>query len=712
MPRLFLILALVCAAWGAADEPEPAPYVHAVEFPFEQIPRALWERELVWLKNIGINTVAFPMAAEARDWQEFLSLLRRLDLKAWVRGPSPVPIDSTQLSRHGGPIAFIQAPPGRVATVSATDPLALVRSRQALAAGNGALLWVDVEDTLYPSFRKGAVSLSGDERAGAAALRRSAYLLRHWAPVLASMQPQSRSAVRPASGAFPSGVSAVELSGKAPDGPSAVSIVNQGKQPFAGALRVRDMRRKSTLVLPRVTVPPGQALWLPVDVPFNYSGLCQDCSGFARRDRIVYATAELQTVEYENGILAMEFSAPTAGEAVIELSAQPVGLYLAAGSPTEFDWDAKTFMARLPIPAGRGPEHRVRVGLAIEAPLHTGFFVNPARLLFGRANIISTSYSSPALATRSRLLVPPGYLAEAKPKSPTEIDYSVKVPATALHGEFVEFALEADGVRLGRTRLQVFRPASVRLREAASLHFGDTELKIEPPLVSIDPRAGRSLDVIVRNNSPAIETFTTEMAGRELEFMPQKAEISIGAIAERSVSPRVMGSAVNSGIYQAQIRLGGSAQLDQPVRVVAIRRGEALAYSLDLDGDNSPEWVLENQKVRAVFSARDGGRWLEFVWKDTNINVLPEAGGFPGSGPVEFSLTNGRQEASLQITGRGWRRRVTLNGADAQIRVEQDVPLPAETLTGRKLPDLWFQVARPAANQATYALERAPAALK
>ena len=175
MSRLVFILILACAAWGSVGEPEPAPFVHAVEFRYEQIPKALWERELVWLKNIGVTTVAFSITADAQDWQQFLSaLLRRLDLKAWVRGPSPVPIDSTQLSAHGGPIAFIHAPPGRVAVISATDPLALVHSRQALAGGTDALLWVDVEDTLHPSFRKGAVSLSGEERAGAAAVRSSA----------------------------------------------------------------------------------------------------------------------------------------------------------------------------------------------------------------------------------------------------------------------------------------------------------------------------------------------------------------------------------------------------------------------------------------------------------------------------------------------------------------------------------------------------------
>ena len=52
--RRLAVLALLAAgcAW-------PAEFVQAVEFPYYHHPRPLWERELVWLKNIGIRTIAF-----------------------------------------------------------------------------------------------------------------------------------------------------------------------------------------------------------------------------------------------------------------------------------------------------------------------------------------------------------------------------------------------------------------------------------------------------------------------------------------------------------------------------------------------------------------------------------------------------------------------------------------------------------------------------
>ena len=67
------------------------------------------------------------------------------------------------------------------------------------------------------------------------------------------------------------------------------------------------------ITLPKVQVAAGDALWLPIDLPLA-GGLCRECSAFANGEYIVYATAELQAVEFENGILAMEFAAGKAKE--------------------------------------------------------------------------------------------------------------------------------------------------------------------------------------------------------------------------------------------------------------------------------------------------------------------------------------------------------------------------------------------------------------
>src|ERR1051326_2289620 len=197
MRRLILLMVLACAS--AAAPPSKPEFVQAVEFPYYLYPRSLWERELVWLKTIGVRTVEFSIpwnwheiqpgefdftgrTSPRCDLMAFIRLLRRLDLHAWVRplpptpqwknNGSPVQTDpraqrawlkeleqglGTQTASHGGPIAYVEgralaidaaAPPAPVATISATDPAALARSRDSIIGGpsgtRGALLWTDV----------------------------------------------------------------------------------------------------------------------------------------------------------------------------------------------------------------------------------------------------------------------------------------------------------------------------------------------------------------------------------------------------------------------------------------------------------------------------------------------------------------------------------------------------------------------------------------
>src|ERR1039457_7315069 len=59
--RLVLLLLAFAAALPAVEQAPPPEFVQAVEFPYYLYPRTLWERELVWLKNMGIRTVEFSI---------------------------------------------------------------------------------------------------------------------------------------------------------------------------------------------------------------------------------------------------------------------------------------------------------------------------------------------------------------------------------------------------------------------------------------------------------------------------------------------------------------------------------------------------------------------------------------------------------------------------------------------------------------------------
>jgi hypothetical protein len=761
LKRLAVLLVLFATALPApVSTAPPAEYVQAVEFPYYLYPRTLWERELVWLKTIGVSTVEFSIpwdwhqlqpgefdftgrTSPRRDLVAFVRLLRRLSLRAWVRPLPPVPgwlnngtpsgptpdaraqrawlkaletVLATQTASHGGPIAFVEgralaidaaAPPSPVAVISATDPSAFTRSRQALAGAARALLWTGVEDALYPAgwaanpeslLHKGAVGLAGDERPATRALRRNAALLRNWARMFSGLR--SVAMPKPAAGALPAGVIAAELVSPAA---SAVSITNTGAQPFHDDVRVREPESKGTLIIPGVSVPAGESLWLPVGVSIGPDGLCRECTNFSGVEHIVYATAELLSIEFENGILAMEFAAPEPGEVVLQLARQPVGPFLAAGAPTDFDWDDKTLRARLTIPSNSDPGNRVRIGIAIEAPETSAFFNDVRRLIIGRKNVVSTSYSSAEVAARSRLRLPEGFTAAPTVKSPDEIDYEISVPADALHGDWANLALEADGMPLGRARLQLFRPATIRLMEAMQLHFGsETELTPDPPTAPIEPKAGGNLEISIRNNWPEIRTYRLEAAGVGLEFFPPKTEISVGAVDERRVSLRVFGAEGLAGVRDWRLRVadlsGPSADVDLPMRVVLLPRGRTVAWSADLDGDGSPEWVLESQKVRAIFSTQDGGRWMEFAWKDTNVNFLPEQGLFAGPGPVEVRAA----DDALEFIGKGWKRTARLS--ETTLTIEQSSPLPADAVRSEKRGGAALTVARPSPTRAVYML--------
>lgn len=746
MKRLAALLLLALAAHPALA----ADYLQAVEFPYYLYPRTLWERELVWLKNIGVQTVEFSIPAgyhqpqpgefditgrtsPRRDLVGFVRLLRKLGLRAWVRPLPPVPglvnvrldaaqqrawlkqleqVLATQTVSHGGPIAFVEgralaidavAPPSPVTTISATDTSAFARSREAMSSARGALLWTDVEDALYPAgwaanpgtlLRKGAVALNGDEHPATAALRRDAALLRGWARLFADLHHVTLP--KPAAGKFPEGIGAVELVSPAA---SAVSITNASQKPFRDDLRVVEPLTRRTLLIPGVSVGPGQSLWLPLSVSLGPDGLCRECTNFAAPEHIVYATAELLSIESENGILAMEFAAPEAGEVILQLARRPIGPFLAAGKPTDFDWDEAHMRARLKIPAGKQQGHRVRIGIAIEAPDTSAFFNDLHRLVTGRKNTVSTMYSSAEVAARSRLRLPEGYTATPTTKSPNEIDYEIAVPGEAIHGDFASLALEADGVSLGRARIQLFRPASIRLLSGMQFHFGpQTELTPEPPIAAIDPKGGGNLEISIRNNSSQIQTYHLEPAGRGLEFLPPKRDVSIGPTDERHVEFRVFPAEGSAGVHDWTLKTAGGADLAMPMRVVLVPRIATVAWTADLDGDGAPEWILESAKVRAVFSAQDGGRWMEFTWKDTNTNFLPETGVFAQTGPAEVR-PNGD---ALEFTGKGWKRTVTLSGA--ALTIEQSTPLPPETLTGEKRGNLTLTVERTAPGRAVYGL--------
>jgi hypothetical protein len=602
-----------------------AAWVESVEFPWTTFPRSLWERELVWLKNIGIRHVSLPLApagfanAEAQRG-DLIRILRRLELEADLESPVPESL-RPQTTAHGGPLT--DPLEGSSLRISAGASDALLKSRKALTSGSPAVVWTDVEDTIGPNgYHAGAVDFAGRETPATMALRRSAQVSRYWAHALATLHALPGAGTR-----LPAPDIAVEQF-VAESGASFVSVVNNGAQVWMGDVKAFYPPAKKLLVLPNISVRPHDSVWLPVGLPLMAGPLCRDCSAFATTDHLIYATAELTAMEYENGILAMEFAAPMSGEVVLQVSQQPTGPLMAGGAPASFDWDDADKRVRLPVPAGTGAAAHVRIGLAIEPPDETAFFDSARVLLIGETNPLLAQFSSVEIAKRSRLVTAPELASTQAPgKEPLRMTYAVKVPDTAVHGDHAELSIEADGVRLSHVRPQLMHPVTARFTEAISVRVGPNSLMtLSPAVVPVNQRSGRDVTISVRNNAPEIRNFAIEMSAEGLDFSPPRVNVSVGAGAARDVSFRVFPNGAAPGMHAGRVSITGAGQGEEPVAFAVIPANGAVAF------ESEGIRVLESASRRATFLP---GRWLEYLNKENGQNPIPAGGISFDAGPVE-----------------------------------------------------------------------------
>ena len=564
---LILTFAIASPAW-----------VESVEFPWNTYPKPLWERELVWLKNIGITHVSLPPAKDPSELADVLGIIRRLGIEADLEGPVPDSLQSLTRA-HGGPLT--DPLPGAPTRVSVLSPTAVTRTRELLASGTSALVWTDVEDTLGPAgYRPGAINFAGDEKPATIALRRSAQLSMYWNKTFPALHDVPGAGIvmvnNPPVAASKAAVGPGVRQFAAENGISVVSVMNKSARAWTGDLRVMytggTNPARRMMSVPGVSVPPHDALWLPVNVPLTAGPLCKDCSAFANTDHLVYATAELTAMEYENGILAMEFSAPSACEVILQLSREPSGPLVAGGRPTPFDWDEHTGRARLKIPAGTGPGNHVRIGLAIEPPDATAFFDSARVLMIGETNPLTAQFSSEAIEQRSRLRMSPTFPAEQQPgKDALGLIYQIKVPAAAVHGDHADLAIEADGIQMSHARPQLLKPVGLRFPDAVDVHLAsNSALPLFPATVSVNQRAGRDLTITIRNNAPEIRNFVLEPKAEGIEFSPAKMEVTVGVSTSRDVSFRVFARDASPGLHAGAIAVSGAASVDEPIQFAVI----------------------------------------------------------------------------------------------------------------------------------------------
>ena len=600
----------------------------SVEFPFTSLPHQVWERDLAHLKEMGVMHISLPAATDDAQLQldEVIRIIRRLGLDADLEGPLPERLELLAKS-HGGPLT--EAPAGAV-RMSATMPRALDNERKLLTSGTPAIVWTDVFEKLTPAYQPGAITLAGTEGPGAALVRREAQLARFWGSQLSALPESSGARL-----AIPvEGISVhqyiadkgnASTTPVASPGLSFTSVVNDSPDAWRGEVRVMYPALQRPIALPGVAIASHDVLWLPVNIPLIAGPLCSGCTGFAPSDHLAYATAELTDMEYENGILAMEFIAPSAGEVVLQLSHEPTGPLIASGHPSVFDWDPKTQRARLPIPAGNARTGRVRVALAVDAPPATAFFDSASVLLIGETTHLTAQFSPAPVAARSRLRAAPELTVaqedavEPEHKDqPSHITYKVGVAANAVAGDVALLAIEADGMQLSHSQLRVLPPAAVSFEDAVAIRVAaGSVLPLSPATIAVKQKPGREIVISLRNNAPEIRTFDVTFSVPGLEFSPEKLTVSVGASVARDVTFRIFSSTATPGVHEGELRLSGAAALSEPVRFVVLPPAGPVNWSAE--GFS----MLESSKYRSVSL---GDWWLEMLDKDSGEGSLPAGG--------------------------------------------------------------------------------------
>ncbi|HEU5020268.1 MAG TPA: hypothetical protein VFT60_00210, partial [Bryobacteraceae bacterium] len=181
MHRLSRIAALTAFAASLAGA-----WTTSVEFPYPNLPRAIWEQQLARLKEMGVAHVSLPPARSAAQLDEVIAIVRRLGLEADLEGAIPERLE-TLAKQHGGPLT---GPPQGAVRISATMARALENERKLLISGTKAIVWTGVFEILTPEYQPGPIRLSGSEGAAASIIRREAQMARFWGPRLTAL-PES-----------------------------------------------------------------------------------------------------------------------------------------------------------------------------------------------------------------------------------------------------------------------------------------------------------------------------------------------------------------------------------------------------------------------------------------------------------------------------------------------------------------------------------------
>lgn len=473
------------------------------------------------------------------------------------------------------------------------------------------------------------------------------------------------------------------------------SLVNfDDKHAMRVSLNVADPASTGRLELPEFNLRARDALMLPLRLPLGSGG-----------EEIVFATAELTKREMANGKISMRFYAPDAAEVVLSLPHAPAGAVTIDGLPAVSSYDAtsKRLTIKLIEPrrtarsddqdelAGRR-QHELDVEIVYERGLPE-LTIKTAKLIIGETNQVAVEIQNrtAAAAVRGKLKLSVDRLFRSEqftldvdlpPQSTRVFNFAVPISKQAVSGDQATLLATlttnsrqfnspaATAEILQRFSWRVFPQTAVQLR-------ADTKLGIYPPLLLPSDANATSAQFSLRTGNNTSQPITLKRDAVLLNALPLKL-----APDEEMQSTFTFNfpPGTKTALHKFDVTLSDGVLTETAkVNLLALRKGEAIAFAYDIDRDGFDDYVMENEFLRLVVSPNAGARAFTLLNKRTGENVFTSIGGlrdkFVELDPADPTRNPRRKRGAYGTFNRAYSAEVVAGmGSQSVLKLGYDAP--------------------------------------
>lgn len=474
-----------------------------------------------------------------------------------------------------------------------------------------------------------------------------------------------------------------------------ISLANfDDKRTMRVSLNVADPASTGRLELPEFSLRARDALVLPLRLPLGSGG-----------EEVVYATAELTKREMANGKIHLRFYAPDAAEAVLNLLHAPQGTVTIDGQPAVSSYDAasKRLAIKLVEPRRRANsddedelagrlQHELDVEVAYERGLPE-LAIKTTKLIIGETNQVAVEISSRTAAaavrgklqlTATRLFRQEQFTQDIELAPGTTKSFTFVVPIGKLAVADDQADLQATLIAnsrqfhsptvtaeiLPRFSWQIFPKVTVPLR-------ADTSLVVNPPLLLPSDANATSAQFSLRtgNNTEqriALKRDALLLSAPALSLAPDEEMQSTFTF---NFPP-----GTKTALHPFNVTLSDGVLTETAkINLLALRKGEAVAFSYDVDRDGFDDYVLENEFLRLIVSPRAGARAFALINKRTGANVFTSVGGlrdkFVELDPADPTRNARRKRGMYGTFNRPYSAEILAGmGAQSVLKLSYDAP--------------------------------------